>query len=243
MRFQVKYMVGKMFGGSKVLALRVERPPSSNAPVWYVGFACRKCGVRAEASSSACTQWTAKRLPWRCAECRAKDRHDAAAKSRILASTLETQAVRNLVLRSDGAKRYYRGEADCVLCGEPVVGKIKALRAMERTHGIRCDGCHRATKKVEVSPSKRSVSGKIPMQTLQALDALPVRVQEIARRAIREHLAACLRARITVEDLNRVYVEAIEVAKLEAEAPVRVATGTSAEPFRQYGQYISPRAD
>lgn len=240
MRFQVQYIVGQVFGGSEVLSLRAEHPPSSNAPVWYVGFACRKCGIETESSSSACTQWTAKRLPWRCAACRASDRKDAAAESRTLADTLETQTVRNLVLLSDGAKRYYQGEASCIHCNKPVVGKIRSLRMLERQGGIRCATCRgvKAATGGALSTS-RSKGGILPAQTLRALDALPLRVRQIAERSIREHLGACIRSGIPVDDLNRVYIEAIEVAKLEAKMPTVLAAPS--EPFCRYGQYAAPK--
>ncbi len=74
---------------------------------------------------------------------------------------------------------------------------------------------------------------KISSDTLKMINKLPKKKKEKVDAIVRRHVAACQRNGFDPENLDRVYIEAMEMIDLEVTFP---------EPARHYDQYISPKA-
>jgi hypothetical protein len=84
---------------------------------------------------------------------------------------------------------------------------------------------------------------KISSDTLKLINKLPRKKKEKVDAIVRRHVAACQRNGFDPENLDRVYIEAIEMVNLEAKFPEPVVEEIRDwEPMRHYDQYISPKA-
>lgn len=79
-------------------------------------------------------------------------------------------------------------------------------------------------------------------QTIKLINQLPQDTRAKVDQIIRTHLAACLKNGSPVENMERLFIEAVEVVKLEERSPeTRMEFDPNWEPFRHYDQYSSPR--
>jgi hypothetical protein len=84
---------------------------------------------------------------------------------------------------------------------------------------------------------------KISSDTLKMINKLPKKKKEKVDVIVRRHVAACQRNGFDPENLDRVYIEAIEMIDLEVRFPEPDAEESRDwEPARHYDQYISPKA-
>jgi hypothetical protein len=84
---------------------------------------------------------------------------------------------------------------------------------------------------------------KISSDTLKMINKLPKKKRERVDAIVRRHVAACQRNGFDPENLDRVYIEAIEMIDLEVNFPEPSADeARDWEPARHYDQYISPKA-
>lgn len=84
---------------------------------------------------------------------------------------------------------------------------------------------------------------KLSNDTLKLIHKLPQGKREKVERIVRRHVAACYKNGFPPENLDRVYIEAIEIVNLEALYPEPVVEEVRDwEPFRHYDQYVSPKA-
>ncbi len=84
---------------------------------------------------------------------------------------------------------------------------------------------------------------KISSDTLKLINKLPRRKKEKVDAIVRRHVAACQRNGFDPENMDRVYIEAVEMVNLEANFPEPVVEEIRDwEPMRHYDQYISPKA-
>ena len=84
---------------------------------------------------------------------------------------------------------------------------------------------------------------KISSDTLKLINKLPKKKKEKVDAIVRRHVAACQRNGFDPENLDRVYIEAIEMIDLEVRFPEPSAEESRDwEPARHYDQYISPKA-
>ena len=84
---------------------------------------------------------------------------------------------------------------------------------------------------------------KISSDTLKLINKLPRKKKEKVDAIVRRHVAACQRNGFDPENLDRVYIEAIEMIDLEVKFPEPVSEeARDWEPARHYDQYISPKA-
>jgi hypothetical protein len=84
---------------------------------------------------------------------------------------------------------------------------------------------------------------KISSDTLKLVNRLPKRKREKVDAIVRRHVAACQKNGFQPENLERVYIEAVEMVDLEERFPEPVFEEIRDwEPARHYDQYVSPRA-
>ncbi|MBL8169502.1 MAG: hypothetical protein JNJ50_15200 [Acidobacteria bacterium] len=83
---------------------------------------------------------------------------------------------------------------------------------------------------------------KISEQTLRMINQLPKDTRTKVDQVIRTHVAACVKNGSPIESLERLFIEAVEIVKLEERNPdMRFEYSSEWEPFRRYDQYSSPR--
>lgn len=83
---------------------------------------------------------------------------------------------------------------------------------------------------------------KISDQTLKMINQLPQATRAKVDQIIRTHVAACRRTGSPIENLDRLFIEAVEIVKLEERRPeTKLEYSSEWEPFRRYDQYLSPR--
>ena len=83
---------------------------------------------------------------------------------------------------------------------------------------------------------------KISEQTLKMINQLPQDTRLKVDQVIRTHVAACRKTGSPIENLDRLFIEAVEIVKLEERCPeTRLEYSAEWEPFRRYEQYASPR--
>jgi hypothetical protein len=85
-------------------------------------------------------------------------------------------------------------------------------------------------------------AARLSAQTLKTLSELAPESRDRVEKLVRTHIEACLRNGSPLENIERVYSEAIEVAAIESRHPE--AKGDYLrdwEPARRYDQYFSPR--
>ncbi len=85
---------------------------------------------------------------------------------------------------------------------------------------------------------------KITSDTLKMLNKLPDDKRQKVDAIVRRHVRACQQNGFNPENLERAYIEAIEMVDIEDRFPDPVINEDNRtwEPFRQYDQYISPKA-
>ncbi|MBK6799201.1 MAG: hypothetical protein IPG76_21070 [Acidobacteria bacterium] len=86
---------------------------------------------------------------------------------------------------------------------------------------------------------------KIPSDVMKVVNSLPADKRSKVEAIVRRHLDACKSVGVEPEYLDRVWIEAIEVAQMEEKFPELFVTEAwpEAEPHRQYDVYQSPRAE
>ena len=76
------------------------------------------------------------------------------------------------------------------------------------------------------------------------LDSLPPEKRRRVNVIVNRHLKACASQGVEPENMERVYIEAVEVAAIdERTASAPPSTNQYCEPFRRYEQYLPPRDD
>lgn len=74
------------------------------------------------------------------------------------------------------------------------------------------------------------------------LDALPPEKQRRVNAIVNRHLRACDSQDVPLENLERIYIEAVEVATIDEKiASAPTATDHYYEPVRRYEQYLPPK--
>jgi hypothetical protein len=85
---------------------------------------------------------------------------------------------------------------------------------------------------MKVSNDIASMMNKLSRETRAKVEAV-----------VRRHVAACYRNGFPPENLERVYIEALDVVRMEEKFPDVVDhSPRDWEPLRHYDQYISPKA-
>jgi hypothetical protein len=84
---------------------------------------------------------------------------------------------------------------------------------------------------------------KISNDTLRTLNKLPKMKREKVDAMVRRHIAACQRNGFMPENIERAFIEAIEMVDLEKKFPEpMVEEIRDWQPARHYDQYVSPKA-
>ena len=84
---------------------------------------------------------------------------------------------------------------------------------------------------------------KLANDTLKVINRLSKEKREKVEAVVRRHVAACHKNGFPPENIDRVYIEAIEIVDLEEMFPEpEVHEQRDWEPFRHYDQYVSPKA-
>lgn len=85
---------------------------------------------------------------------------------------------------------------------------------------------------------------KITSDTLKLINRLSDTKRQKVDAVVRRHVRACHQSGFEPENLDRVFLEAIEMVEIEDRfpEPVIVEDKRNWEPFRQYEQYVSPKA-
>lgn len=84
---------------------------------------------------------------------------------------------------------------------------------------------------------------KISNDTLKLIDRLSKTKREKVDAIVRRHIRACQRNGFQPENMERVFIEAVEMVDLEERFPEPSAQDRRDwEPLRSYDQYISPKA-
>ena len=83
---------------------------------------------------------------------------------------------------------------------------------------------------------------KISNDTLKLIDRLSQTKREKVDAIVRRHIRACQRNGFQPENMERVFIEAVEMVDLEDRFPESGAEDRRDwEPVRSYNQYISPK--
>jgi hypothetical protein len=85
---------------------------------------------------------------------------------------------------------------------------------------------------------------KITSDILKMINKLSEAERAKVDKVVKRHVAACYRNGLPPENMDRVYIEAIELVRLEERFPEPevVKEERNYEPFRRYEQYVSPKA-
>lgn len=84
---------------------------------------------------------------------------------------------------------------------------------------------------------------KITSDTLKLVNTLPKDKREKVDAIVHRHVQACQKNGFLPENLERVYIEAVEMVDIEERFPDPIVEDNRDwEPFRQYDQYVSPKA-
>lgn len=86
---------------------------------------------------------------------------------------------------------------------------------------------------------------RVPADVMNTVNSLPEDKRKKVEAIVRRHLDACKSVGVEPEYLDRVWIEAIEVAQMEEKFPELFVTEAwpESEPHRQYDVYQSPRAE
>lgn len=135
-------------------------------------------------------------------------------------------------------------------CQKPFKAKQSTITALERYGKVRCPACRKkaeiAKKAARVIAAREAANPKddfgVSDQTLRTISKQPEAIRLAAARIVRDYLRACLSAESPMDDLNRIWIEAVDVAQCEAkETPAAIPPPD--EPFRRYHQCQSPLAE
>jgi hypothetical protein len=84
---------------------------------------------------------------------------------------------------------------------------------------------------------------KVSTDTLRMINKLPKIKREKVDAIVRRHVAACQRNGFLPENIERVFIEAMEMIDLEKRFPEPVREEIRDwQPARRYDQYVSPKA-
>ena len=84
---------------------------------------------------------------------------------------------------------------------------------------------------------------KLANETMKVINRLSPEKKEKVEAVVRRHITACLKNGFPPENIDRVYLEAIEIVNLEEIFPEpKVEETRDWEPARRYDQYVSPKA-
>lgn len=84
---------------------------------------------------------------------------------------------------------------------------------------------------------------KISNDTLKMINKLSRSKRDKVDAIVRRHVAACQKNGFQPENMERVYIEAMEMTELEERFPEPKADDIKDwEPARHYDQYVSPKA-
>ncbi len=84
---------------------------------------------------------------------------------------------------------------------------------------------------------------KVTTDTLKLLSRVSRDHRDKIETIVRRHVSACYRNGFPPENLDRVYLEAMEIVNLEERFPEPVTEESRDwEPVRRYDQYVSPKA-
>lgn len=84
---------------------------------------------------------------------------------------------------------------------------------------------------------------KITTDTLKMLSKLSREQRNKVEDIVHHHVSACYRNGFPPDNLDRVYLEAVEIVNIEERFPEPVSEQTRDwEPARHYDQYVSPKA-
>ena len=84
---------------------------------------------------------------------------------------------------------------------------------------------------------------KLANDTLKMLERLDKEKRDKVEAVVRRHVEACLKNGFPPENIDRVYLEAVEIVDLEALFPEpETQEVRDWEPLRHYDQYVSPKA-
>jgi hypothetical protein len=101
-------------------------------------------------------------------------------------------------------------------------------------------------KMIEQSIKVRILGGlgmKLANDTIKMLEGLSKDKRGKVEAVVRRHVEACLKNGFPPENIDRVYLEAVEIVNLEAMFPEPVVEEVRDwEPHRHYDQYVSPKA-
>lgn len=75
------------------------------------------------------------------------------------------------------------------------------------------------------------------------LDALPPEKQRRVNAIVNRHLRACDRQGVPLENLERVYIEAVEIAAIDEKPFSNQFLDSHHDPPRRYEQYLPPKND
>ncbi len=251
----MKFTVGK-YGKHEILDITKQK--IKGRTISYADFVCDKCNQRSRTALARIGYLENHNLDWHCAACASK----VCVKDLLV--DLRTQTpIKTRLGTYAGGKRTTYATVVCAVCKKQFEGSIPSLRQMEAgaAKELRCTDCrtnldrkyklarHHATKpqtKPRCSVSDKTVAkngGKLPEATIKALGRLEPEARRIADKLIFDHVAACRKQNVTIENLDRVVLEAIEEAQRETRhgAPTVTASTPNREPRWQYDQYVSPR--
>lgn len=85
---------------------------------------------------------------------------------------------------------------------------------------------------------------KISSDILKLINKLSDEERAKVEKVVKRHVAACFRNGFPPENMDRVYIEAVELVRIEEKfpEPEAVQAERTWEPFRRYEQYVSPKA-
>ncbi|MBK7599882.1 MAG: hypothetical protein IPL01_17585 [Acidobacteria bacterium] len=85
---------------------------------------------------------------------------------------------------------------------------------------------------------------KISSDTLKLINSLSEKKKGKVEAIVRRHVAACLKNGFDPENMERAYIEAMEMVELEEKFPEPTIEEDlrNWEPARRYEQYVSPKA-
>jgi hypothetical protein len=251
----MKITVGT-YGTHEILAIEPQASKKGGI-AYFAVFYCDGCNKRSLGTMSRVGKLIRRGVKqWLCSHCDVNGN---------LIQTLRTQTPKQL--RPGvyaGTRRAYFATVVCQDCQHDFEGSIPALRQLESSgdQKLRCRKCHddkaRRDKRLRAEKSKLkakgaprcSVSdktlaktGKLPLTTIKALNALCREGRRIADKIIRHHVSACKKLGVKIEQFDRVVIEAIEEAQRELRhgAPTVIASWLKPEPFRRYEQYATPK--
>lgn len=210
-----------------------------------VWFKCRRCPGEGRATHETANEWLDKRKPFHCSVCRRIERGEKERRKAAAGAKLETAKIldRKFVTDLSGRQRLVLTiHCQNAECGVPFAGKIMAFKRLEAVKcKLLCPDCTRARQNRKPVPAESNTRA-LPNIIRRQYEALTPEERAAANRIIKAHFKACDKFGMAVENLDRVFLEAIEVARLEAAEPA-AERYSSHEPARHYEQYTTPLAD